>query len=442
MKSVAIIGGGESGVGAALLAKKEGFDVFVSDYGNINKIYKDELNAHDILFEEGGHSFDKIVRSSVIVKSPGVSIETSIIRKLIELRKLYVSEIEFAFGYTTAKIIGITGSNGKTTSSGLVFYIMKTAGVSVCLAGNIGKSFARVLAEEKAYEYYVLELSSFQLDDIKDFRPDIAILINITPDHLDRYAYNFQNYANAKFRICMNQGEGDYLILNDHDPTISEMMQEHKQGQKIIGLSQDINDQRGLSTDGQHFFDMKAFKLLGQHNRTNALCAIHATQAVGISDHLIQKGLDSFENVAHRMELVDEVNGVQFINDSKATNVDAVFYALEAIDGAIIWIAGGTDKGNDYSSIQDLVGKKVKKLICLGVDNGKLKEAFGSQFEDIKETQNVEELIEMSMEAAEEGDVVLLSPACASFDLFNNYEHRGNAFKEAVQNYKKANYNI
>ncbi|MGB1216843.1 MAG: UDP-N-acetylmuramoyl-L-alanine--D-glutamate ligase, partial [Saprospiraceae bacterium] len=364
------------------------------------------------------------------IKSPGIPDKAPLIQKLKENNIPVISEIEFAARYTDAKIIAITGSNGKTTTSLFAYHLLENAGLNVGLAGNIGYSFAAQIAEEKK-EYYVLELSSFQLDGIKDFRANIAILLNITPDHLDRYDYKVENYIQSKFRIEMNQKEDDIFIHNSKDENSISYLKNKEINHPTIQVdSSNINGH--ILSVGGHDFDMQKCSLKGEHNMFNATCAILAAQSLGIKNENIQAALETFVNVPHRLEMVAEINGVQYINDSKATNVDATYYALKAMTRPVIWIAGGTDKGNDYSPIFPWAEKNVKALICMGMDNSKLLENFNPIIKNIEETQSAEEALERANIYAEEGDTVLLSPCCASFDLFNNYEHRGNLFKEAV----------
>ena len=406
MKSVVIIGAGESGVGAALLAKKLGLDVFVSDNGKISEKYKKELTDCNIPFEEEGHDFEKVLVTEVVIKSPGVPEHAPVLRMLKEHGRKVISEIEFGHLFFSGLTIAVTGSNGKTTASGLLYHILKTAGLSVALGGNYGKSYARILAEE-APEVMVLEISSFQLDDIETFKPYISILLNITPDHLDRYEYKMANYVNSKFRIAMNQTSTD-----------------------LHGIP---------SKDGNGIFEMN---LKGKHNLFNAACTVEASRIMGLSEAQIADGLKTFVNLPHRLESCGMIDGVEFVNDSKATNVDSVFYALDAMTKPVIWIAGGTDKGNDYTVLFPLVKNRVKALICLGLDNEKLKNSFESQIPTVLETIKVSEAVELGLKLAAPGDVVLLSPACASFDLFKNYMDRGDQFKENVNHIKNSEVNI
>lgn len=432
-RKIAILGGGESGVGAALLAKKLDYEVFLSDFGTIKENYKYELKTNAIPYEEKQHTLEKIAEATEVIKSPGIPEHTSIIRALKERGIPVISEIEFASRHTIANIIGITGSNGKTTTTTLTYHLLKTAGFSVGMGGNVGRSFARNITEQTR-EYYVLELSSFQLDGIVDFRPDVAILLNITPDHLDRYDYKMKNYIDSKFRIAMNQSNKDLFIFNSDDENMKRQVAGVKSQKVPVRSNQNLN--KGFLKVGDSDFDMSQCSLKGSHNYFNATCAILAAKSVGVSDEAIQKGLNTFQSVRHRLELVATINGVDYINDSKATNVDSVFYALKAMDKPVIWIAGGTDKGNDYEPILGLVEEKVKALICLGVNNQKMIETFSPMLKIIEETKSAIEAVERAKIYAEDGEVILLSPACASFDLFKNYEDRGDLFKEAVINIK------
>ncbi|MEY3420550.1 MAG: hypothetical protein RIR48_835 [Bacteroidota bacterium] len=428
MKKVVIIGAGESGVGAALLAKKQGLEVFVSDFGLIDEKYKKELTDFNIPFEEGGHDFDKVLVTEVVIKSPGVPEHAPVLRMLKEHGRKVISEIEFGHLFYSGLTIAITGSNGKTTASGLLYHILKTGGLNVALGGNYGKSYARILAEDNP-EIMVLEISSFQLDDIDTFRPFISILLNITPDHLDRYDYKMANYVNSKFRITMNQTESDYFIFNGDDEEISKKMSEFTGKAKKISITSDQYINGILSKDRTETFELS---IKGKHNLFNAACTVEAARIIGLSEGKIAEGLRTFKNLPHRLETCGNINGVEFINDSKATNVDSVYYALDAMTKPVIWIAGGTDKGNDYSALFPLIKNRVKALICLGLDNEKLKNSFRSHIPAIYETTKVSEVVEMGLKLGAPGDVVLLSPACASFDLFKNYMDRGDQFKEQV----------
>ena len=435
MKSVTIIGAGESGVGAALLAKKMGMDVFVSDFGSIAEHYKKELTDSNVPFEEGGHNFEKVLVTEVVVKSPGVPEHAPVLRMLKEKGRKVISEIEFGHSFFSGLTIAVTGSNGKTTTSGLLYHVLKTAGLNVALGGNYGRSFARIIAED-APEVMVLEISSFQLDDIETFKPHIAILLNITPDHLDRYEYKMANYVNAKFRVAMNQTSADYFIINGDDPEITNKMQEFAGEQKVIRITEDAYLQGIVSKDASKIFELS---IKGRHNLFNAACVVEACRMLNLTELAIATGLKSFVNLPHRLESCGEINGIEFINDSKATNVDSVYYALDAMTKSVIWIAGGTDKGNDYSVLFPLVKNRVKALICLGMDNEKLKSSFKSHIPIIYETTKVSEAVETGLKLGESGDVVLLSPACASFDLFKNYMDRGDQFKACVEGLKISN---
>lgn len=429
-----VLGAGESGVGAAILAKQKNFEVFVSDRGKIKDNFKAELEKNEIPYEELQHTKSKIFEAREVIKSPGIPDKVPLIKALIERGIPVISEIEFAARYTNATIIGITGSNGKTTTTKLTFHLLHKAKYNVAVGGNIGRSFARLVAED-SHEYYVLELSSFQLDGIQDFRPNVSVLLNITPDHLDRYEYKMENYIQSKFRIIRNQKGNDLFIYNSLDENISNYLQGKQLTFNELPVKEIFYKENTL-TVGVSEFDTKKCSLKGQHNMFNATCAIQAVKALGVEDDLIQQGLDTFINAPHRLEHVAEIDGVEFINDSKATNVDAVYYALAAMEKPVIWIVGGVDKGNDYSAINNLVKEKVKAIICLGVDNTPIIEAFIGKIEIIEETQSCEAAIKVSQQYAHEGDAVLLSPACASFDLFKNYIDRGDQFKAAVYKIK------
>ncbi len=436
MKKISILGAGESGVGTALLAKYHHWEVFVTDAGKIKENYKNELEQHAIPHEEGKHTWERISDADVIMKSPGIPDNNPLVVELRKQGKKVISEIEFAGQFTKATIIGITGSNGKTTTTMLTHHLLKTAGYNVALGGNVGYSFARNVIGD-TYKYHVLELSSFQLDGIETFRPDIAILLNITPDHLDRYEYKMENYVRSKFRIAMNQGKGDVFILNADDAEMNAYRKRQPiEGPELIEIPNHFEKVEEFFM-GNATFDMRKCSLKGPHNFFNAACAITAAMKVGMDAATIQKGLETFVTVPHRLELVGTLDGVEYINDSKATNVDSVYYALKAMQKPVIWIAGGTDKGNDYSPVRELVREKVKALICLGADNSKLIKVFSEDLRIIEEAKSAEEAVRKSALHAEAGDVVLLSPACASFDLFKNYEDRGNQFREAVLSLEK-----
>ncbi|MGB0522817.1 MAG: UDP-N-acetylmuramoyl-L-alanine--D-glutamate ligase [Flammeovirgaceae bacterium] len=448
MKSkLVILGAGESGVGAALLAQAKGYEVFVSDAGQIKENYKKELEAAAIDFEEGQHSEQRILEADEIVKSPGIPHKVPLIQQAIEERIPILSEIEFASRYTNAKLIAITGTNGKTTTSLLAFHLLQVAGFNVGLAGNIGESFARkVLTHD--HEYYVLEVSSFQLDDIHRFRPNIAIILNITADHLDRYEYQLEKYIAAKFRLIENMKIGDVFIYNADDENIARQLNRsnylvstepftegfYRKGKLSLPTLGFVEGDSSVHAAQRLEFD--SLPLRGKHNGMNMSAAILAALRVGVTKSAIEEGLKSFKNVPHRLETVATINGVTFINDSKATNVDATYYALDSFDTPIVWVVGGVDKGNDYSQLHQLVKNHVKAIVCLGVDNQKLFKVFAEMVDFIDETQDVFEAVSKAYHLAENKDIVLLSPACASFDLFNNYEHRGEAFKQAVEKLK------
>lgn len=429
MKSVTIIGAGESGVGAALLAHKMGLKVFVSDNGKIAENFKKELTDFNIPYEEGGHDFEKVLVTEVVIKSPGVPEHAPVLRMLKDKGRKVISEIEFGHLFFSGLTIAITGSNGKTTASGLLYHILKTSGLNVALGGNYGKSYARILAEDSP-DIMVLEISSFQLDDIDTFKPYISILLNITPDHLDRYDYKMANYVDSKFRITMNQSSSDFFIFNGDNPEIMNKMETYKGVAKEITVTSDKYKDGIPSKDGASIFELS---IKGKHNLFNAACIVEACRILGLSEAQIAEGLKSFKNLPHRLESCGMINGVEFINDSKATNVDSVFYALDAMTKPVVWIAGGTDKGNDYSVLVPLIKDRVKALICLGLDNEKLKNTFGPYLKDIFETTKVSVAVETGLKLATSGDVVLLSPACASFDLFKNYMDRGDQFRNSVQ---------
>jgi UDP-N-acetylmuramoylalanine--D-glutamate ligase len=444
---IAILGAGESGTGAALLAKAKGYDVFVSDQGVIKEKYKSELQHNAIAFEEGLHTEDKILNASLIIKSPGIAEKAEIIKKAKTAHIPIIDEIEFAYRYIgKGKIIAITGTNGKTTTTLLTYHLMKEAGMNVALAGNVGFSMARQMTEH-TFDWYVLELSSFQLDGIETFKPDVGILLNITPDHLDRYEYNMQNYVNSKFLLIENMEPQHHFIYYADDAVITKEIETRAIVPSQISVSLKADAKAPVKYDGTKMsFTLKGevFKigqdettLKGPHNLINTMAAVSAAVNAGVSLASIREGLKTFKNAPHRLEPVGIIKGVEFINDSKATNVDSVVYALGSYDTPLVWIAGGIDKGNDYNLIKEAVRKKVKTLICLGKDNEKLKMAFGDVVPAIKETQSVNELVHLALEVAQKGDIVLLSPACASFDLFKNYEDRGNQFRDAVKALKK-----
>ena len=437
-----ILGGGESGIGAAILGKQKKYEVFVSDIGNIPKKYKEVLLHNKIGFEENQHTEAKILRADVVMKSPGIPDKVPILKKLKSLSIPVISEIEFAAQFTNAKIIGVTGSNGKTTTTLLIHHLLKEAGLNVGVAGNIGDSFARQVAE-KSYKNYVLELSSFQLDGIDNFKPHIAIITNITADHLDRYEYDVDKYIASKFRITENQTANDFLIYDADDEAIKNWLKKNKTKAKLLPFSIKselefgafLKEDKIIININTEEFTMSISKLTlqGKHNIKNVMAATMASQLLKVRKQSVKESLLNFEGAEHRLEYVQKVSGVEFINDSKATNVNATFYALECMDKATIWIVGGVDKGNDYSDLLPLVREKVKSIVCLGLENQKIIETFGNVVDIIVETAGAEEAVKVSKKLAQKGDAVLLSPACASFDLFENYEDRGRQFKKAVR---------
>lgn len=443
--NISIIGSGESGTGAALLAKKQGYNVFVSDGGAIRDKYKTELNAAGILWEERQHSISRVLNADIIIKSPGIPYTAPIIEEARTKGIDCIGEIEFASRFTDAHITAITGSNGKTTTTLLTHHVFKNAGLKAGLGGNVGKSFARLLAEEHNYTHFVLEISSFQLDDIRAFRPNIAILLNITPDHLDRYGYSFERYADSKMRIAQNQLPGDAIIYWHEDPAIQAGLERNpvKSDRYSFGLTKNDKSKGGawLLTDEiiihlnnqTTTMSIHDLALQGKHNIFNSMAAGVAARILDLRNDFIRDSLSHFENVEHRLEFVAKVNGITFINDSKATNVNSTWYALESQDHPVIWIAGGVDKGNDYSELYKLAESKVKALICLGTENDKLIKAFTGRIPVISQASSAEEAVRKAYDFGSEGDVVLLSPCCASFDLFENYEDRGYQFKAAVR---------
>ncbi|MBI6115655.1 UDP-N-acetylmuramoyl-L-alanine--D-glutamate ligase [Salegentibacter sp. F63223] len=441
-KRLVILGGGESGAGTAILGVKEGFEVFVSDKGKIKEKYKSVFNELKIDWEEEKHTEAKILNAEVVMKSPGIPETVPMVTQLREKGISVISEIEFAAAFTSAKIIGITGSNGKTTTTKFVHHILKNAGIKVGMAGNVGDSFAKQVAETNP-EWFVLELSSFQLDGIKDFRPDISVLTNITPDHLDRYEYKLENYVFSKFRIAENQTDEDFFIYDLDDEIITGWLEKNPVKAQKLPFSLQQKVENGSYIENQNIivniknnqFNMPTTKLglQGKHNTKNAMAAATVSQLLRIRKETIRESMESFQGVEHRLEKVLKINNVQYINDSKATNVNATFYALESMESETIWIVGGVDKGNVYDDLLPLVNEKVKAIICLGVDNQKLMQNFGNCVDTIVETQSMKEAVRMAYSLAEKGNSVLLSPACASFDLFENYEDRGRQFKEAVR---------
>ncbi|WP_300675030.1 UDP-N-acetylmuramoyl-L-alanine--D-glutamate ligase [Soonwooa sp.] len=437
---VVILGGGESGVGAAFLAKKKGFDVFLSDMGEIRDNYKDELRDLGVDFEEGQHTEERILSADWIIKSPGIPKKADIVLKIKNKGIRLSSEIEFASEFTDAKIVAITGSNGKTTTTSLIYHILKEDGFNVGLGGNIGKSFAKQVAEE-SFDYYVLEVSSFQLDDIQTFRPYISLLLNLSKDHLDQYNYNYEEYALAKFRITENQDQQNFFIYNKDDEMSQKILERLDLKVNKVPFSMTEKLEYGAyATDSNivvnvdEHFEMKIdeLSLMGKHNVANSLAASIAGKLLNISNESIRNSLMTFQAVEHRLENVAEVRGVRYINDSKATNVNATYFALESMKQPTIWIVGGKDKGNDYTEIEELVKKKVKAIVCLGVDNQKIIDFFKNDKEQIYDTSSMEDAVKVCSQLAEEGDTVLLSPCCASFDLFNGYEDRGDKFKAEV----------
>lgn len=438
---IAILGAGESGVGAALLAKAKGFIPFVSDKGVIKPSYVKELEENAIDFEAGSHDEKRILSAGLIIKSPGIPDKVDLIKKAIALKIPVISEIEFAGRYTAKKTICITGSNGKTTTTLWIHHILKNAGLSAVTAGNIGESFARQVVEDKP-DVYVIELSSFQLDGMYEFRADIAILLNITPDHLDRYNYDMQNYVNSKFRITQNLTKSDWLIYNADDPIIEKEMGERTILAKLAPFS--LTKSEGMTAyinNDQIIFNLKPsvtmsihdLSLKGKHNVQNSMASGIAAKILEIRKENIRESLSDFKNVEHRLEFVAKVNGIEFINDSKATNVNSAWFALESMPNPTVWIVGGVDKGNDYDTLLELVKEKVKAIVCLGTDNDKIIQAFGDHVEMIGEAKSAMEAVAMSYRFAKNGDTVLLSPACASFDLFESYEDRGKQFKFCVR---------
>jgi UDP-N-acetylmuramoylalanine--D-glutamate ligase len=442
-KRLVILGGGESGVGTAILGKKKGFEVFVSDFGKIQEKYKKVLLHHEIEWEEGSHTASKILSAEIVMKSPGIPDDVPIVLKLKEIGVKVISEIEFASRFTEALIIGITGSNGKTTTATLTYNILKHAGLNVALGGNIGKSFAEEVSEEK-YENFVLELSSFQLDGIETFAPRIAVLMNLSPDHLDRYDYSYEKYIASKFRIAMNQTEEDYFIYDGDDSEIVKWLSKNPVKSQLLPFSLNKEQKNGayiknkeiiITTQNTNLtMPIASLGIQGKHNQKNAMAATTVAKLLKIRKTTIRECLESFQGVEHRLEKVLKINNVMYINDSKATNVNATFYALDSMQTPTVWIVGGVDKGNDYSELYSLVNENVKAIICLGVDNAKIVDAFGNLVDVMVEAQSMDEAIKAAYRLSQRGDTVLLSPACASFDLFENYEDRGRQFKNSVRN--------
>lgn len=428
---VVVLGAGESGIGAALLAKQKGYDVFVSDKSKIIDIHKSELISNEIDFEEETHTLDKILSANIVIKSPGIPDKSPIIKKIKEHNIELISEIEFAFRFCKGKIIGITGSNGKTTTTLLTYHLLKNANLNVALGGNIGNSFAKLILND-TFDYYVLELSSFQLDDITSFHPYISLILNITPDHLDRYEYDIHKYGLAKFNINKYQNDEEFVIVNKDDIVTNELLSKLNLNGNKTAISSENYGLNNVVIDDKNY-DLSTSVLKGPHNMFNAACAIKIAHLLNIPQENIQKSLTTFKNAPHRLELAANVNGVDYINDSKATNVDAVFYALSAMTKPTILILGGLDKGNDYNMILSLLKDKVKLIIGLGVDNSKIEHFCKENSINFIDTNHIEVAVATSFSNAIEGDAVLLSPACASFDLFKNYEDRGNQFKDQVQ---------
>jgi UDP-N-acetylmuramoylalanine--D-glutamate ligase len=447
MKKIAIIGAGESGFGAALLAHAKAHEVFVSDAGNILDERKAILSQKGIPYEEQGHSLEKLLQAEEVIKSPGIAYSQPVIQEIVQAGIPVIDELEFASRYTRGKIIAITGTNGKTTTSLLTYHLMKSTGLDVGLAGNVGQSWAGQLVKED-HDWWVLEVSSFQIEGFRAFKPEIAVLLNITPDHLDRYQQNLDEYIATKMRLTDHMDENGHFIYFGEDDHIKSGLEKMKGAPKKYAVRSDQKESDGfyfnnealhLDADGEHWsWSAEEMTLKGRHNMINSLCAILAVKLAGGKEDGIGKGLRSFKNAPHRLEYSGEIRGIRFINDSKGTNVDATAYALATFSQPIIWIAGGVDKGNDYAVLFPLVKGRVKALVCLGKDNGKLKAAFEGLVPEIIETEKMAEAVGQSLNLGKSGDVVLLSPACASFDLFKNYEDRGNQFKAAVEGLKES----
>ncbi|MHB1177549.1 MAG: UDP-N-acetylmuramoyl-L-alanine--D-glutamate ligase [Daejeonella sp.] len=443
-KYIVVLGAGESGVGAALLAQKQGYEVFVSDFGPVTDKYRADLENAGILYEQNTHTESRILSATEVIKSPGIPDKASIINKLNESNIQILSEIEFASRYTNAKLICITGSNGKTTTSMLTYHILKDAGLNVGLGGNIGKSFARQVAFE-FYDYYVLEISSFMLDNMYEFRADIAVLLNITPDHLDRYDYKMKNYSDSKFRIIQNQGKEDVFIYCTDDAEVQAGLKKRQirsqsypfSIEKVVEKGAWLEDEQiiiNVNHTNQDLLSMSITELAlqGKHNIYNSMASGIVAKVLELRNESIRNSMGSFRNIEHRLEHVARISGIDFINDSKATNVNSTWYALESMAAQVVLILGGVDKGNDYGMLKDLVKSKVKGIVCLGKDNKRIHEAFEDDVEVIVNTFSASEAVQIAYHLAKKGDIVLLSPACASFDLFKNYEDRGNQFKKAV----------
>ena len=441
---IAILGSGESGKGAAILAKKAGYQVFVSDLKKIPKQTKSLFKKLSIDYEENHHSIDKIIKAEKIIKSPGIDQKSDLIVEIKKNRNDIISEIEFGFSQTDSKIIGVTGSNGKTTTATMIYHILKKSGFNVALAGNIGRSFSESIAEQN-YQIYVLEISSFQLDNILNFSPDISVITSITPDHLDRYNYDFDEYIKSKLNITLNQSTNQFLIFNSDDKVLRKAVKRY--AQNVTQFPYGFNPPKGdLVTTVKkksiivkekkniNMYDTLNFSLKGRHNLLNAMAAVSVARLLKVSNKCIRDSLISFSNVEHRLEEVLKIQNITYINDSKATNVNATYYALESMEGQTVWIVGGIDKGNNYIELLPLVREKVKSIICIGLDNEKIIESFSPVVDVLVETQSMSEAVKIAHKLANKKDYVLLSPACASFDLFKNFEDRGNQFKEAVRN--------
>jgi len=439
---VVILGGGISGMGAALLAADRGYDVFLSNRDDLSDAFAKALQTHNIPYETGTHSMDKILNASLIVKSPGIPDTVSLIQEAIKKGIPIISEIEFAAAHSNESIVAVTGSNGKTTVTSMLGHLFQEARMDHTMGGNIGKSFAQQVAENPA-EYRLLEVSSFQLDGIKNFKPKVAVLLNVTPDHLDRYDYKFENYLDSKMRIAMNQDQDDFLVYNADDEAITGALKNKKIKSTLVPFSMTqeleygaslINNSIKIAVDQTPFtMPLEQLSLKGQHNTANAMAAATTAKLLKIRKETIRQSMQSFQGVEHRLEQVLKINKVQYINDSKATNVNATFFALDSMEQPAVWIVGGVDKGNDYSQLFHLVNKHVKAIVCLGVDNTKLVDAFSSCVDQMVETNSMEDAVRVAYKLADAGDSVLLSPACASFDLFENYEDRGRQFKKAVR---------
>ena len=440
---IVIIGGGESGVGAAYLANKKGYEVFLSDYKKIEEKYRNILLENEIDFEEGGHSLEKFYKANEIIKSPGISEESELISK-IKLKKIpIVSEIEFAFRFTSSIIISVTGSNGKTTTSSLIYHILKKSGLNVGLAGNIGNSFSFLIAENE-FDYVVLELSSFQLDNINHFNSFISVLTNISPDHLERYDYNFENYVDSKFKIVSNHTKENYFVFNSDDKKINSELKTRKINSKKISFSTTDNESLNKGciknqaininiNNNNLMIPIENLSLQGNHNIQNSMAAATVAKILNISDNNIRESLGNFKSIEHRLEHVLTIQKVKYVNDSKATNVNAVYYALDSMKSSIVWIVGGVDKGNNYEELLPLVREKVKAIICIGIDNSKIIQSFSPFVEKIIECSKMSDAVKNAYRMADPKDTVLLSPACSSFDLYKNFEDRGTQFKNAVR---------